>query len=244
MSKVFCVYRRELAAYFNTPIAYFFIPIFIGLTAGIFLKMGSAAFFFRGVAEMRYFFFAMPWALFIFAPAITLRLWSDELRVGTAELLLTLPYDVWQLVVGKFLAAYTVLACSLALTLGVPIAVGYAGNPDWGPIVCGYIGSLLMGGALISMGAFVSSLTQNQVIALLLSLLGGVVLVLVLSPDLAAFVSGDNKTMAMVIEYLGVRSHFEDFEKGILSISDTVYFLSVMVVFNLLNVFWVESRRY
>lgn len=243
MTKLLVLYRREMAAYFNTPIAYIFIPVFVGLLAYFFLK-GSYPFFLASSAEMRSFFSVMPLALVFFAPALTIRLWSDELRVGTAEILLTLPYKVSELVVAKFLAAYSVLAVSLLLTLGIPAAVAWAGDPDWGPIVCGYIGALLMGGVFIALGGFVSSNTQNQVVALLFSLLAALLLVWVFSPQLAVFLPADWRITRAIVEMVGVESHYVSFERGTLELRDVIYFVSVTVFFLALNVFRVASRRY
>lgn len=243
MRNVLVIYRRELKGYFSTPIAYIFLPIFIGVLCFFFFKY-PPPFFAVGRAEMRRFFALMPVALFIFAPAMTMRLWSEELRVGTAEVLLTLPFRVWELVTGKFLAAYTVLALSLALTFGIPITLGWVANPDWGPIIGGYVGSLLLGAVFVSLGSFVSSLTQNQVVALLTGLFGGVVLTMVFSPEFAAYVAGTGSWMGSAIKDLGTSSHFESVERGVLALNDIVYFLSGTILFLALNIFSVEARRY
>lgn len=243
MKKLLVIYRRELAAYFNTPIAYIFLPIFIGFLALFFLKLGYP-FFLAGSADMRAFFGIMPWALFIFAPALTLRLWSDELRIGTAEILLTLPYEVWQLVLGKFLAASTVLAVSLVLTAGVPFAVAYAGDPDWGPIVAGYLGALLAGSLFVALGAFVSSMTQNQVIALLVSLLVSVLLVLAFSDRVTIYFPPGLRWLGAIVEGIGVGTHFTSFERGTVELRDVVYFITATMFFIALNIFRVAARRY
>ncbi|MFQ5653790.1 MAG: ABC transporter permease subunit [Planctomycetota bacterium] len=236
------VYRRELMSYFNTAIAYIFLPILVAILSFFFFKF--SLFFALERAEMRQFFGLMPFALFIFAPAITMRLWAEELRVGTAEILLTLPFTVSEIVIGKYLAALTVLALSLLLTIGIPISIGLLGDPDWGPIIGGYVGSFLLGALFIALGAFVSALSRNQVVSLLVGIGAGVVLCLVLSPQFASYLAGGNTTLARIVESLGVLSHFDSIERGVLAISDIVYFLSVTALFLLLNILWVDSRRY
>ncbi len=242
MRGVLVIYRRELKAYFNTPIAYIFLPILIGILS--FLLFKFLPFFALERAEMRSFFGLMPYALFIFAPAVTMRLWSEELRIGTAEILLTLPFKVWQVVLGKFLAAYSVLLLALFFTLGIPLGIAYLGDPDWGPIIGGYVGSTLLGALFVALGALVSSFTQNQVVALLLGVFAGVVLTLGFGPQTAAYLADKGTALTNLVQGIGVISHFESIERGILALSDVSYFLTVSCFFLVLNVFCVESRRY
>ncbi|MCA8960577.1 MAG: ABC transporter permease [Planctomycetes bacterium] len=242
MTRIAIVFKRELASYFNTPIAYIFLAILLGLQ-GFFFFIASP-FFALERAEMRSFFALMPISLFIFAPAVTMRLWSEELRVGTAEILLTLPYKVYELVVGKFLAAYFVLGLALVLSFGIPLGIAWFGDPDWGPIIGGYLGSFLMGGMFLALGAFISSLTQNQVVALLVAVSIGALLVIGLGPQTVAIVSTSYPSLGSFMEAAGVASHFDSVERGVLALSDVVYFVGGMVFFLALNILFVQSKRY
>ena len=243
MRRTLVIYRRELLSYFTTPIAYMFIPIFVGLMKFFFFKFPSN-FFLNGQADLREFFTWMPIALAFFVPTITMRTWSEELRVGTAEMLLTLPYRVWELVLGKFLAAYTVLLVTLACTLDVLVGVGYAGDPDWGVAGASYIGALLMGAAFTALGVFFSSLTQNQVVALLMSWFLGVLMTVVFHPVAVSWTLGAYPGVAQFFGALGIPGHFQVFQLGIVALEDVVYFLTLVVLFLGLNIFRVESRRY
>ncbi|MFN0059378.1 MAG: ABC transporter permease [Planctomycetota bacterium] len=242
MQGMWVIYKRELRSYFNTPIAYIFLPILVGFMSFWFFKY--LPFFIEDRADMRNFFSLMPFVLFVFVPAITMRLWAEELRVGTAEILLTLPYKVPQIVIGKFLAAYTVLVIGLTLTLGITIGVGFLGDPDWGPIIGGYFGTLLMGAMFVALGAFISSLTTNQVVALLVGLIAGVGLVLFFSARTAIFLIGEGSQLATAFENIGVETHFSSIERGVVALSDVLYFVCGTVLFLFLNIFRVESRRY
>ncbi len=242
MRAILTVYRRELKAYFDTPIAAIFIAILVGLLS-YFLFKGSL-FFANERAEMRIFFQQMPLVLMVFAPVITMRLWADELRVGTAEILGSLPMRTRSVVLGKYLAALTVLGAALVCTLGVPIAIGQLGSPDWGPIIGGYLGSFLLGGFFIALGCWASSLSENQVISMLIGVFVGVVFTFILGPTLAGIVSGESATLARWIEGLSVLSHFGSIERGVLAMSDVVYFAAGTIFFLALNVFQVEWKRY
>ncbi len=242
MKAIFTVYRRELKAYFDTPIAAIFIAILVGILS-YFLFKGSL-FFANEVAEMRTFFRQMPLVMMVFAPVITMRLWADEFRVGTSEILGSLPMRTRSLVLGKYFAALTVLAAALVCTVGVPIAIGQLGNPDWGPIIGGYIGSFLLGAFFIALGCWASSLSENQVISMLIGVFVGVVFTFILGPTLAAIVSGESPTMAQWIEGFSVITHFDSIERGVLALSDVTYFLAGAIFFLALNVLQVEWKRY
>ncbi|MEM7260449.1 MAG: ABC transporter permease [Planctomycetota bacterium] len=242
MSGTYTIFRRELKSYFNTPIAYIFVAILLGLQGFLFFFMNP--FFALDRAEMRGFFGWMPTVLFDFGPAVTMRLWSEELRVGTSEILLTLPYRVHELVIGKFLAALVVLLVALAFCSGIPLTVGYFGSPDWDPIIGGYVGTALMGAMFLSLGAAVSSLTENQVVALLIGIVVGAFLVFGLSPQTAALISTANPSLGESVEAFGVLAHFDAVERGVLALGDLLYFVGGTVFFLALNVFFVHSKRY
>ncbi|HJO69089.1 MAG TPA: ABC transporter permease subunit, partial [Rhodospirillales bacterium] len=163
MANTLVIFRREFQAYFSTPLAYVFIVIFLGLTGALTFYMGN--FFGRGQADLQSFFFFHPWLYLFLIPAVTMRLWAEERKSGTIEVLMTLPISTTQAVVGKVLAAWAFVAAAVALTFPVWITVNYLGDPDNGVIVAGYVGSILMAGAYLAIGACASALTRNQVIA-------------------------------------------------------------------------------
>lgn len=241
MSGVPVILRRELKGYFDTPIAYIFIAVLLGLSSFFFFFF--TPFFAIGQAEMRGFFGLLPFALFLFAPAVTMRLWSEELRVGTAEILLTLPLKPYELVIGKFLASFVVLAVALFFSFGIPLGIAMLGNPDWGPIIGGYVGALLMGSFFLALGSFVSSMTSNQVVALLVGIVVGLVVVLVLSRQTVAFLGVDNPGLARFVQELGVLDHFDSFQRGVISIGDVIYFVGGTVMFLFLTAAMIRSRK-
>jgi ABC-2 type transport system permease protein len=185
MSPVSAVMRRELRSYFVTPVAYVFLVIFLVL-AGI-LTFYAGDFYERGQADLQPFFTMHPWLYLILVPAITMRMWAEESKGGTLELLLTLPLTLWQAMLGKFFAAWLFIGLALVLTFPIWITVNYLGSPDNGVIVAGYLGSWLMAGSFIAIGACLSALTRSQVVAFILSALVCVLLILVGQPQVLDF---------------------------------------------------------
>jgi len=240
MNAVAVVYRRELKAYFNTPIAAIFIAILV-LFLSYWLFLAYPPLFLAGGAELRKLFGVMPIVLLFFAPAITMRLWSDEFRVGTAEVLSTLPLRTRDVVLGKYFAGLSVIAASLAFTLGIPLALGWLGDPDWGPIIGGYAGTFLAGGFYAAIGCFASSLSQNQVVAMLIGWAIGVFFTLVL-PGLSELI--EQETVAQWLSALAVPDRFESIERGVLSLDDIAYFAAGSALFLALNAFSVEWKRH
>lgn len=234
------VYRRELKAYFNTPIAAIFIAILV-LFLAYWLFLAYPPLFLAGGAELRKLFGVMPIVLLFFAPAITMRLWSDEFRVGTSEVLSTLPLRTRDVVLGKYGAALSVIAASLLFTLPIPLAVGWLGDPDWGPIIGGYVGTFLAGAFYAAIGCFASSLTQNQVIAMLIGWCIGVFFTLVL-PGLSELIG--HEATSQWLSGLAVPDRFESIERGVLSLDDLVYFAAGSALFLALNAFSVEWKRH
>ncbi|HZF74795.1 MAG TPA: ABC transporter permease subunit, partial [Acetobacteraceae bacterium] len=164
------VMRRELAGYFATPVATVFIVIFLVMSGALTFTLGN--FFGRGQADLTPFFTFIPWLFLFLVPALTMRLWAEERRIGTIEMLLTLPLPQWQAVLGKFLAAWAFCAIALALTFPLVITVNVLGEPDNGVILTGYLGCLMVAGAYLALGSAVSALTRNQVIAFVLAVAG------------------------------------------------------------------------
>jgi ABC-2 type transport system permease protein len=224
---IWTIAKRELGGYFESPIAYVFIVIFL-LLAGFFTFM-VAGFFERGEASLEPFFLWHPWLYLFLVPAIGMRMWSEERRLGTMELLLTMPITPWQAIAGKFLASWLVLALALVLTFPIVITVNYLGNPDNGVIVTGYIGSLLLAGAYLSIAAMTSALTRNQVVSFILAVVICLFLVLVgYSPVTNLLVQWANPWLVQAISSFSVMAHFESIRKGVLDSRDILYFLSVI----------------
>ncbi len=236
------IYRRELADYFHTPIAYVFLIIFLALSAIMTFYIGG--FFDRGQADLTSFFDFHPWLYLIFAPALGMRLWSEERKSGTIQLLLTLPVMVAEAVVGKFLAAWTFTAVALALSTPIWITVNYLGEPDNGVALAGYIGSWIMSGAFLGISACMSAFSRNQVISFVLAVLvclvfmiGGISFVQEFLHEYLPHVILETITSMSFI------SRFEALTKGVISLSSFVFFASTVVFFLYLTVVFVESRK-
>jgi ABC-2 type transport system permease protein len=223
-------------SYFNSPIAYIFLGVF--LVVGNWLFFNS--FFLVGQASMRYYFNLLPWIFLFITPAITMRLWSEEKKSGTIELLLTLPVADWQVVLAKFLGALAFLAIALALTLSLPISISYLGNLDWGPVIGGYLGALFLGGSYLALGLFISSLTKNQIIAFVLSL-GACFAFFIIGMDFV--LSNAPQFIAPIMQFFGLASHFNNIGRGVIDSKDVIYYLSFIFIFLWLNVRVVESRK-
>jgi len=237
MRNVAAIARREFQGYFNSLIAYVFLVIFLLLTGWMFFRV----FFLNGQASMRLMFDIMPWVYLFFVPAITMRLWAEEKKVGTMELLMTLPVRDVEAVLGKFLAALGLLALALALTFPIPLIVAVLGNLDFGPVVGGYIAAILLGAAYLAIGVFVSSLTQNQIVAFILSVVIVFVLYMIGSDIVLYSVPAP---VASVLEYVSLGTHFESIGRGVIDSRDVIYYLSVIGFFLYLNVRSIESRKW
>ena len=217
------VTRRELAGYFTTPVAWVFIVIFLVMSGVFTFYMGS--FYERGIADLQPFFGFHPWMYLFLVPAIAMRLWSEERRSGTIELLFTLPITTWQAVLGKFLAAWLFIGLALILTFPTWITVNYLGDPDNGVILAGYIGSWLMAGGFLAIGSCMSAMTRNQVVAFILSvvvcfgfLLSGLPMVL------NVFSGWAPQALLDTIADFSFLSHFSAISRGVIDIRDLIYF--------------------
>lgn len=230
VSHVRTIARRELVATFISPVAYVFIVIFL-LLAGFFTFM-MGGFFERGEASLSGPFFTWhPWLYLFLVPAIGMRLWSEEQRLGTIELLMTFPLRPWQAIVGKFLATWAVLALALLLTFPLVLTVQYLGDPDIGVVASGYLGSLLLAGAYLAVTCMTSALTRNQVISFILSVVLCLLLLLAGYPPVTDTLAGIAPDAAWLVDAaasLSVMRHFEEFQRGIISLSGVCYFLSVI----------------
>jgi ABC-2 type transport system permease protein len=236
------VLRRELAGYFATPVAWVFIVIFLVL-AGVFtFYMG--AFYERGIADLAPFFQYHPWLYLFLVPAIAMRLWAEERRSGTIELLLTLPITTWQAVLGKFLAAWLFIGLALSLTFPVWLTANYLGDPDNGAIAAAYIGSWLMAGGFLAIGSCLSALTRNQVVAFILSvvvcfgfLLSGLPMVMNLFSGWAP------QALLDVIADFSFLAHFAAISKGVIDLRDLVYFGLATGFWLLANTIILEMKK-
>jgi ABC-2 type transport system permease protein len=221
------IMKRELGGYFTSPIAYVFLVIFLLLTGFFTFTVGN--FFERGEASLVSFFTWHPWLYLFLVPAVGMRLWSEERRLGTLELLLTLPLTTWQAIVGKFLASWLFLALALALTFPVVITVNWLGDPDNGVIVAGYVGSLLLAGAYLAISCMTSAMTRNQVISFILSVMICLFLILAgYTPVTDLLTRFANPVIVQVIAAFSVMTHFEAFQRGVLDTRDVIFFASVM----------------
>ncbi|WEN14433.1 ABC transporter permease subunit [Rhodanobacter sp. AS-Z3] len=224
MSPIVAVARRELRSYFVTPVAYVFLVIFLVLSAILTFYAGD--FYERGQADLQPFFVMHPWLYLILVPAITMRMWAEETKGGTLELLLTLPLTLWQAMLGKFLAAWLFIGLALALTFPIWITVNYLGSPDNGIILAGYLGSWLMAGSFTAIGACMSALTRSQVVAFILSALVCVLLILVGQQQVLDFFSGSlPRRLINAVAHLSMLRHFEAIARGVLDIRDVLYFV-------------------
>jgi ABC-2 type transport system permease protein len=235
------VARRELAGYFATPVAYVFIVIFLMLAGALTFTLGG--FFARGQADLGPFFTFVPWLFLFLVPAITMRLWAEERRLGTIELLLTLPLPQWQAVLGKFLAAWAFCAIALALTFPLVLTVNYLGEPDNGVIAAGYLGCLLVAGAYLAVGAAMSAMTKNQVIAFVLAVAVCFLFAAAGSPVVTEFLSQRVPALAELARALSITERFNNFTRGVIALRDVVFFLSLMGFFLFANAVVIDHRK-
>ena len=218
---------RELAAYFESPVAYVFLVIFL-LLAGFF-TFTFGGFFERGEASLAAFFNWLPWLFLFLVPAAGMRLWSEERRLGTIELLLTMPVADWEAIVGKFLASWLFLIVALALTFPMIITVNWLGDPDNGVILSGYVGAALLAGAYLAVSCMTSAFTRNQVIAFILAVLICLLLILVgFSPLTDLLARWASPWLVEAVTRFSVLTHYDGFQKGVLDSRGVLYFASIM----------------
>ena len=239
MKQTLSITRKELNGYFGSPMALIFLGAF--LAASLFAFFWIDTFFARGIADVRPLFRWMPVLMIFLVAALTMRQWSEEQRSGTLEVLLTLPVSLVQLAVGKFLAVMALVCVALALTLFLPITVSILGNLDWGPVIGGYLAAVLLAAGYAAIGLTVSSRTDNQIVALISTVLLCGVLYLVGSSGITDFV-GD--TPAEILRAIGAGSRFESIERGVVDLRDLIYYLSLTALFLTLNVASLDSKRW
>ena len=230
---IFC--KKELKGYFDSPIAYIIITIFLLISGWFFFS----DLFLVNQATLRNLFGIIPFIFMFFIPAITMRLLSEEKKSGTIEILLTLPVKDHQIILGKFLAGMILISVAVILTLVYTLTLSWLGNLDFGSVVSGYLGLILLGAAYLSIGIFTSCLTQNQIVAFILSFL--IIFVLYLLDNVLIFVPG---FLASVLEYLSVNYHFSNISRGVIDSRDLIYYLSLIFFFLFLAVRVLSSRKW
>ncbi len=237
MQGILGVYKRELRSYFNSPIAYIFIVVFMLLTSWLFFR----GFFLYGQADLRPFFSLLPWMFLFFVPAVSMRLWAEERKMGTAELLLTYPARDEAVILGKFLAGLTLITLTVLLQFPLLLLTSHLGSVDPGPVIGGTLGAIFLGGAYLAIGFFLSSVTDNQIVAFIL----GVVACFTL------FIIGENlvlitapASLAPVFRSLGLGAHFESMGRGVIDSRDVIYYLLVVAFFLHLTRLSLAARRW
>ena len=236
------IFRRELSGYFATPVAYVFIVIFLLTTAAFTFYLGN--FFERGQADLKSFFTYLPWLYLFLIPALGMRLWSEERKTGTIELLLTLPVSVPAAVIGKFLAAWAFTGIALVLTFPLWITVNFLGEPDNGVILAGYIGSLLMAGGYLAIASCLSATTQNQVIAFVVGTVVCFAFTVSGAPLVLEFFSAwAPDALLDQIAGFSFLVHFQSIVEGVIDLRDLVYFASLIAVWLFANVIIIEHKK-
>ena len=235
MSPALVISRREIRTYFNSPVAYIVVTVFMVLTGYLFFP----PLFVEGQADMRGFFGNMPILFMFLAPAITMRLLADERSSGTLEMLITMPVRDWEVVLGKFLAAMALVCAALGLTLVFAITVRVFGPLDRGPTIGGYLGLLLMGGAYVAIGVMCSAFTRNSIVAFIVAF--AISFALFLFGHIGQFVP---QAVQPLVAFLSISNHFENISRGVIDSRDVIYYLSVMAVSLLMATLALESRRW
>lgn len=242
MRNIFVVFRREFAAYFTTPLAYVFLVVFLAFEGALTFYIGN--FFERAQADLESFFTFHPWLYLFLIPAISMRLWSEERKTGTIELLLTLPVSVPQAVLGKFLAAWSFTGVALILTFPMWITVNVLGRPDNGVILAGYLGSFVMAGAFLSIGASMSALTKNQVIAFVVGAAACFLFTLSGTAMVLDFMQGWLPPVLVdAIASFSFLTHFDAIKKGVIDLRDVIFLASLIGLFLYANVILIDLKK-
>jgi ABC-2 type transport system permease protein len=242
MNGVLTILRRELRGYFSTPLAYVFIVIFLVLSGWFTFNFGN--FYNGGQASLAAFFNYHPWLYLFLVPALSMRLWAEERKTGTIELLLTLPLEIWESVTGKFLASWLFTGMALFFTFPIWVTVNYLGNPDNGVIFAAYLGSFLMAGGFLAIGSFISATTNNQVIAFILTVVICFIFLLAgFQPILSPLVGWVPQTIIDSIASLSFLTHFSSISKGVIDLRDLVYFALLISTFLYANVLTLNIKK-
>lgn len=242
MRNIITIFKRELNSYFATPVAYVFIVIFLIMCGALTFYLGN--YYERGQADLVPFFQFHPWLYLFLVPAIAMRLWAEERKSGSIELLMTLPVSVGQSVVGKYMAAWVFIGIALLLTFPIWITVNYLGNPDNGVIFAAYIGSFLMAGGFLAIGACISAMTKNQVIAFIITVVICFIFLLAGSPlVLNFFKSWIPQNVVDAISSLSFLTHYASISKGVIDLRDIIYFVTLIGFWLYANALVVEMKK-
>lgn len=231
------IIHKELRGYFNSPLAYIFMTVFLVITTWFYFR----SFFLIDQAAMRPFFTFLPWIFLFLIPSVTMRLWAEEQKMGTIESLLTSPVTEWEAVLGKFFASLAFLLLTLMLSGIIPVILFFIGQPDWGTIVSGYFGATLLGAAYLAIGLWISSLTNNQIIAFIFSVTLIFVLFIIGQPIV---IQTAPAPFVPFFKYLGMGEHYNAILRGVVDSRDLIYYLSVVILFLYFNVTSLKSRKW
>ena len=229
------VARKEFTTYFASPIAYVCTLTFLVVVNWLFFR----TFFLVGQADVRLLFGMMPWMFLFFVPAIAMGRWAEERKLGTHELIFTMPIDDTSIVLGKYFAGLMLIAVPVLLTFTIPLTVAIVGNLDFGPVVGGYLGTLFLGSAYLSIGLCASAISENQIVAFILAVVASFVMLIIGSP---IFLGGQGGLIASAIQYAGLSYHFESIARGVIDSRDVIYYLSVTGFFLFLNLTILRTR--
>lgn len=242
MKNIVTIFKRELGSYFATPVAYVFIVIFLIMSGALTFYLGN--YYERGQANLVPFFQFHPWLYLFLVPAIAMRLWAEERKSGSIELLMTLPISVGQSVVGKYLAAWVFIGIALVLTFPIWITVNYLGNPDNGVIIAAYIGSFLMAGGFLAIGACISAMTKNQVIAFIITVVICFIFLLAGSPlVLNFFKAWIPQNIVDAISSLSFLTHYASITRGVIDLRDIIYFVTLIGFWLYANALVVDMKK-
>ena len=236
MQQFYAICKKEIFSYFNSPLAYIFTVIFLIVGNWLFFQ----SFFLYNQASMRSYFDLIPWIFLFITPALTMRLWAEEKKSGTMEILLTFPVKDVTVALAKFFSSLAFLTIVLLLSISLPLTIAFLGNLDIGVIIGGYLGALFLGAIYLSIGLFLSSLTKNQIVAFLLAAVSCFVLFIISTPFVLQAVSW----LAPILKVIGSASHFQNLSRGLLDTRDILYFLSVTALFLYLNYQVLASRNW
>lgn len=237
MNNIIAIFKKEFKSFFISPIAYVFMTVYLVVTNFLFFQ----SFFLINQADMRGYFSLLPWIFLLFVPAVTMRSWAEEKKIKTLELLQTWPVSDTQVVLGKFLAALSFVTITILLSFTIPVTISILGSPDPGPIWGGYIGAILMGAAYLAIGLWVSSYTENQIIAFIIGVVVTFLIFIVGNPFVTMAAPS---WMVPALTYIGLGNHFESIERGVIDSRDILYYFSVVGFFLFLNVQSLGSRKW
>jgi ABC-2 type transport system permease protein len=236
------ILRREIKSYFESPVAYVFLVVFLLLVG--FLTFAVAHYYERGSADLEPFFFWHPWVYLLLVPAATMGLWAEERRTGSVELLLTMPITTLQAVMGKFLAAWAFIALAVVLTFPIVLTTTYLGHPDMGVIMCGYLGSIMLAGAYVSVGMVASSLSSSQVISFVIALLTCLVLLLAgWEPVTGMLTRWAPNWLVSLVAAFSFMPHYESIQRGVIDLRDVTYYASVILFMVFATHLVIENRK-